>query len=258
VPTRRAVLAGGAGLVLAGLLAGCEASGGPGPGTPAGPAVLSARPAAPVAGAPAPTPGTRTLDSGSLRDPLLHVPPGLPAGEPLPLVVILHGAGGDPGQGLDLLRPLADEFGLVLLAPASVAPTWDAVGGTYGPDVQGIDTALGLVFAELPVDGDRVAIGGFSDGGSYALGLGLANGPLFSRVIAFSPGFVPAGPRTGRPAVFVSHGEADAVLPIDRTSRRIVPSLREDGYDVDYREFPGPHTVPQDQARAAVEWLGWA
>ena len=188
---------------------------------------------------------------------MLHVPPGLGAGEPLPLVVTLHGAGGNPEQGLDLFRPLADEFGLVLLAPGSRGSTWDAVGGSYGPDAEAIDAALHQVFAELPVDGERVAIGGFSDGGSYALGLGLANGPLFSRVIAFSPGFVPPARRAGTPAVFVSHGEADDVLPVDRTSRVIVPALREDGYDVTYREFPGPHVVPPDQARAAAEWLRW-
>jgi predicted esterase len=55
--------------------------------------------------------------------------------------------------------------------------------------------------------------------------------------------------------VFVSHGDADDVLPIDRTSRRIVPDLRDDGYDVTYREFTGPHTIPVEIAREAVDWL---
>jgi predicted esterase len=107
------------------------------------------------------------------------------------------------------------------------------------------------------VDPERVAVAGFSDGASYALGLGLANGRLFRRVVAFSPGFVPPGPADGRPAVFVSHGDADAVLPVDRTSARIVPALRDDGLDVTYREFTGPHVVPPEIAREAVDWLGW-
>jgi len=191
------------------------------------------------------------------RDTLLHLPPRFNAGRPCGLVVVLHGAGGDAGHGLSLLRPLADEHALVLLAPASRAPTWDAVRSTYGPDVDVIDRALERVFAAVPVDPERVAVAGFSDGASYALGLGLANGELFSRVVAFSPGFVPAGPRVGRPAVFVAHGEDDAVLPVRATSRRIVPSLRGDGYDVAYEEFDGPHTVPPQVARRAVDWLGW-
>jgi phospholipase/carboxylesterase len=54
--------------------------------------------------------------------------------------------------------------------------------------------------------------------------------------------------------VFVAHGIADAVLPIGRCSRRIVPALRRAGYRVEYREFDGPHTVPPHIARAGVDW----
>ena len=53
--------------------------------------------------------------------------------------------------------------------------------------------ALEQVFARHAVDAGHLAIGGFSDGASYALGLGLANGDFFRDVLAFSPGFVPPG-----------------------------------------------------------------
>lgn len=191
------------------------------------------------------------------RDTLVHVPPALASPRAAPLVVTLHGARGDAESGLGLLRPLADERGLLLLAPASRGPTWDAVRDGYGPDVALIDRALTTVFASFPVDARRVAIAGFSDGASYALGLGLANGGFLRRIVAFSPDFVPPGPAHGKPLVFVSHGVADDVLPISRTSRKIVPALRHDGYDVTYREFPGPHTVPPVVVRTAVDWLGW-
>ncbi|MCA0145237.1 alpha/beta hydrolase [Blastococcus sp. LR1] len=254
MPTRRAVLSGSAGLGLAALLAGCAVSrpgGGSRPGGSA--AALSARPGDPRDRTGAVPPGTRTLRLGAAREPLLHVPAGLAGGDPLPLVVSLHGAGGNPEAGLALFEPLAEEYGIAVLAPGSQRATWDAVGGDYGPDARGIDRALEQVFTELPVDGARVAVAGFSDGASYALGLGLANGELFSSVVAFSPGFVPAAPRSGTPDVFVSHGRGDDVLPLDRTSGRIVPALREDGYDVTYREFSGGHVVPPELAREAVE-----
>ncbi|WP_373460293.1 hypothetical protein [Arthrobacter globiformis] len=70
-----------------------------------------------------------------------------------------------------------------------------------------INQALERIFQLVLVDPNQIAVGGFSDGASYALGLGLANGGLFSRVIAFSPGFVPPVPRTGKPRLFVSHRE---------------------------------------------------
>src|SRR5205814_5771055 len=62
----------------------------------------------------------------------------------------------------------------------------------------------------------------------------------------------PAPPR-GRPRVFVSHGTADTVLPIDQCSRRIVPRLRQASYDVMYQEFEGPHTVPPEIAESRSE-----
>ncbi|OMQ16227.1 hypothetical protein A7K94_0204005 [Modestobacter sp. VKM Ac-2676] len=120
-----------------------------------------------------------------------------------------------------------------------------------------MDRALGEVFSRLRIDPARVAVAGFSDGATYALGLGLANGELFDRILAFSPGFVPPGPRSGQPAVFVSHGTADEVLPIDRTSRDLVPELRDDGYEVTYREFDGGHAVPPEITQEAVDRLGW-
>ncbi|SDQ77730.1 alpha/beta hydrolase [Quadrisphaera sp. DSM 44207] len=258
---RRRFLALGA-CAVAGALGGCTRAGGSGSGAAgggAGPAALSARPQAGSktgSAAPLPEPGTRPLGVAADRDALLHVPEGLPAGAPVPLVVVLHGAGGDAEAGLAVLRAPADEHGLVLLAPASRGSTWDAVLGAYGPDVEVVERALSEVFAAVPVDAQRVGVAGFSDGASYALGLGLANSDLFSSVVALSPGFVPRAAAGGRPRVFVAHGVHDEVLPIGSTSRRIVPDLREDGYDVTHREFDGGHVVPPEVAQEAVAWLG--
>jgi phospholipase/carboxylesterase len=85
--------------------------------------------------------------------------------------------------------------------------------------------------------------------------LGITNGDLFTRVLAFSPGFMaPAGQR-GSPRVFISHGTHDGVLPIDSCSRRIVPRLERAGYDVRYREFDGGHTIAPEIALEAVNWF---
>ena len=100
-----------------------------------------------------------------------------------------------------------------------------------------------------------MAVGGYSDGGSYALSLGLTNGDLFPHVLAFSPGFLMPAGRTGSPRVFVSHGTGDGWLPIGRTSRRIVPQLERAGYAVRYREFEGGHVVPPAVAAEAARWL---
>jgi phospholipase/carboxylesterase len=226
----------------------------PGAGTPADAAAgeLSARvPAAATAGT-AETGLRRLRQQGAL----LYVPSGYRPGRAAPLLVMLHGAGGSAGQSIGLARDHAERLGFLVLAPKSRAASWDIVsGGRYGPDVSALDAALGEVFAAYSVDPDRVAVGGFSDGASYALSLGLINGKLFSHVFAFAPGFVAPGRAQGRPLIFIGHGMADRVLPIDDTSRRIVPELKRAGYRVTYEEFAGGHQVPDRIARRFFETL---
>ena len=209
----------------------------------------------PAAGGTPPTGLVPLQLSGSDRDGVLYVPASYRPGHPAPLVLSLHGAGGSGRRSLRRLLPLADALGLLVLSPDSRESTWDVARAGFGPDVEFLDRALDLVFARYAVDPARVAAEGFSDGASYALSLGLLNGGLFSNVIAFSPGFVLAEHRRGRPRCFVSHGLHDPVLPIDSCSRRIVRELRHDRYDVRYTEFDGGHVVPPEVARAAVDWL---
>ena len=216
---------------------------------------LSARPGPATAPAPAPAAGLQPLGLDADRDALLYVPGHVAQGTPSPMVLLLHGAGGTAEAGLAPLLDLADDAGVVLLSPPARDRTWDVLLGGYGPDVAFIDRALEATFARQTIDPARLGIGGFSDGASYALSLGLVNGTLFSDILAFSPGFVAPGPRSGSPRVFISHGTADDVLPIGTTSRRIDPPLERDGNDVRYREFEGGHAVPPNIASEAVDWV---
>src|SRR5919107_720740 len=114
--------------------------------------------------------GLQPLMLGAARDSYLYVPATYRADHPAPLVLLLHGAGGHARQGLELLRNLADATGIILLAPASREHTWDLlVSRSYGPDATMIDRALEQTFSRYAIDPARLAIGGFSDGASYAL-----------------------------------------------------------------------------------------
>ena len=198
--------------------------------------------------------GERPLGLAPGRDGFVYLPAGLDRSRPAPLVVMLHGAGGRALNFRRLTGP-ADEQPAVLMAIDSREMTWDAIGGTFGPDVDFLDRALQQVFQHCLIDARKVALGGFSDGASYALSVGLNNGDLFTHLIAFSPGFMIPPGRVGKPRVFVSHGTQDRILPVSSSNRRIVPALKRDRYDVRYEEFEGPHTVPEDIARAAFAWL---
>lgn len=192
--------------------------------------------------------GEQALGLRSPRDAWLYVPERAAAGA-VPLAVLLHGAGSGVQRIRMQIGQAAEAAGLAVLIPESRGSTWDAIYGGFGPDVAFIDRALTRVFELVNVDPARIALGGFSDGASYALSLGIPNGTLFTRIIAFSPGFMVGAVPDGKPKVFVSHGTADTVLPIDRCSRVLVPELRQRGYDVSYREFDGGHLVPPEIAK---------
>jgi predicted esterase len=171
-------------------------------------------------------------------------------------MLLLHGAGGTGAGIRGRLPVLADSSALSVVALDSRGSTWEVIRGPFGPDVAVIDSVLASTFAQYRVDRTRVTIAGFSDGASYALSLGLSNGDLFTRIVAFSPGMDGVVEAHGRPRIFISHGTRDQVLDVDRTSRRIAPRLRAQGYDVTYREFEGTHDVPRDVAGEALLWLG--
>ncbi|HEY0159922.1 MAG TPA: alpha/beta hydrolase-fold protein [Thermoanaerobaculia bacterium] len=207
--------------------------------------------------------GLQKLHLGETRDGLLYVPANYKA--PVPLILMLHGSGDSGEIIMSKVRTLADRIGAIVIAPDARDFTWDmTVGGSgdpksidrFGEDVKFIDEALRQTFRRYPVDRKRIAIGGFSDGGSYALSLGLMNGDLFTHVIAFSPGFMRLRSTTGHPQVFLAHGTSDDVLPIDQCGRPLARALGEAGYDLEYIEFEGEHVVVDRIAREAfMEWF---
>lgn len=200
--------------------------------------------------------GRSTLGLAAGRDGLVYVPSSYDARSPAPLILMLHGAGQDSEIGIRPFLPLADSMGAILVAPDSRGRTWDFLYGPYGVDVAFIDRAFAHVFELCAIDPARITIEGFSDGASYALSLGITNGDFFSRIVAFSPCILAPAANVGKPRIFISHGTADRILPIDNCGRRLFARLTNAGYQVDFHEFDGPHAVPRDVAIAAVEWIG--
>ena len=194
------------------------------------------------------------LGAAGERDGLLYVPETAAPGAPI--LVFLHGATGSGRGHLRAVLAAADRYGVILVAPDSRGPvTWDLIAERrFGPDVAFLDRVLDAVVERVDGDTGRLAVGGVSDGASYALSMGLGNGEVFPAVLAFSPGFVVVAEATGRPRIFVSHGTSDPILPIDACSRAFVPSLREAGYEVELREFDGGHTVPPPIADEGFRW----
>jgi phospholipase/carboxylesterase len=126
----------------------------------------------------------RPLHLGDDRDGFVYTPRSYRPGMPTPLVLMLHGANGGASLSEER-RALVDELGCIWLAPDSRDPrSWDLLRGGFGPDVDFIADALQQVYAGWSIDRRRLAIAGTSDGGSYALSLGLGIGDVFGWQLA--------------------------------------------------------------------------
>jgi len=205
--------------------------------------------------APAPgRPGRYELKIDNVRDGVLYVPKGYSESVAAPLLVWLHGAGGT-GNVSDNMAALADEFGFLVLAPDSRDWTWDAILGQYGPDVEFIGQAIRQTTSRYRVDRARLWLGGFSDGASYSLSLGISYGDVFKKIYAGAPGVMQPIEANGKPPIFISHGRQDPTMPIDDTSRKFVPRLENNGYEVTYKEYDGRHQLPPEILREVIEWF---
>lgn len=220
--------------------------------------LLTAEPSSPAPqAAPAgdfSNPGRYELKLDNLRDGSVHVPKNYKAGTATPLLVWLHGAGGQ-GNISTNLAAMADEFNVIILAPDSREWTWDAILGRWGPDVEFLQLALKQTIGRYSIDRTRLWLGGFSDGGSYSLSLGISYGDVFRKVFAGAPGIMQPIEANGKPPIFLAHGRQDQTMPIDETSRKFRPKLEALGYDITYREYEGRHQLPPEILREVFEWL---
>lgn len=209
---------------------------------------------------PAPTdaplpPGRHALAFPEGREAVLVVPDDLDPNAPIPLLVLFHGAGGEANRVLPHFVRWARARRFLLLAPQSMFPTWDVVIGGHGPDLERLGAALQQVAAHFRLDPAHLAFAGFSDGGSYALSVGLSNGDLVSHVIALSAGFMNTFVRHGAPKVFMAHGRSDSQLPFETSARPHALKLLEEGVDLTLLPFDGDHVIVPAVVERAMEFF---
>lgn len=199
--------------------------------------------------------GRHNLGIASERDAVLIVPDGLQPGVPVALLVMFHGAGGSADKVLPFIIDHAYQRGFLLLLPQSQFPTWDIVVGGNGPDLERLDKALHEVASRFLINPSHLGFAGFSDGGSYALSVGVTNGDVVSHVIAFSAGFMSVLQQNGTPRIFIAHGLEDEQLPIETSARPHVAKLKAAGYDVSSLEFKGPHHIEPPVVALAIDFF---
>ncbi len=191
------------------------------------------------------------------RETLLIVPKGIRADRPVPLLVLFHGAYQGAKDVMPFFMDHARRNRFLLMLPQSLRASWDVcvVRGGYGPDVLRLDKALQRLYAHFEIDPEHVAFAGFSDGGSYALSLGMCNGRLVSHALVFSGGFMAQHPKAEQPHIFLTHSPDDDRLNIHACGYRLLHELRQENADVTFHEFAGGHVIHPDMVEKAIRFF---
>jgi len=183
----------------------------------------------------------------------LFVPPQARSGQPLPLIMALHGSHGDTDGPIRWWRGIATERGCFVCAPKSHGPTWP----------NGDQPHLMPILAEVQKDchtgPKRVLLTGVSDGGTYCYILGFANPTAFRALAPVSA----ALPRTccskllmmPKLPICVVHGAKDKIFPVAGT-REAVAAMKDAHLAIHYIETPdGKHGWFPDKAAEILDWF---
>jgi pimeloyl-ACP methyl ester carboxylesterase len=166
----------------------------------------------------------------------LYIPPRLDRSVPQPVLVFLHGSGGNFKAYTWLLSKVADELGMILIAPSYGMGNWQE------PDTSRVvQAALEDAAKVVSLDTKNVHLMGLSNGGlgvSQAgrnLGESLRSltflSPVFDSYCISSPDFSKRW--SGRPILVVSGGKDDRV-PIDDVTAD-VETMTQAGARVTFR-----------------------
>ena len=169
--------------------------------------------------------GMRTLRVGGLeRSYLVHLPAPRPAGRPLPLVLVFHGAGGRPrgiAEHTGFSR-VADREGFIAVYPAGIRERWNDGRGrpsTPHDDVAFIRALIDTLARTERIDPARIYATGISNGGMFVHrlacdlpGVLAAIAPVAGALpVAIAPGCAAAPPVS----VLAIQGTEDQLIPYD-------------------------------------------
>ena len=196
-------------------------------------------------------------------------PTGYEPRYPYPLIVFLHGHGGNQQQILRLAPRVSrrNYVSIGLRGPVCLGPNRKgALGFSWGdashlPLIEDyLLSAIEQTRRHYHIHSERIFLAGFAEGATLAYRLGLQFPDKLNGVIALNGHM----PREDRPLlrlpevrslrVFIGHGVANSVVPASlvRADRRLLYSA---GLDVEMKSYATNHRLHPDMLRDMNRWI---
>jgi len=195
----------------------------------------------------------RTLKQGNIdRSYFLYVPKSVNPEKPTRVLFAFHGGGGNAGRILRFygIVPIADKYGLLVVAPQGVNKHWNDGRDSEVfkeqdatiDDVAFVDLLLAKVKAEFKVDDKRIYAMGMSNGGFMCQRLAIERASTFAAVAA-----VPA--KMGIPLAKTTPTAPVSVMFINGTKDPLVPY---NGGEVVVNLFPRLARLRKPRSRGKI------
>lgn len=179
----------------------------------------------------------------------IYAPPAVASRRPLPVVIALHGLGGDEnmfmeGLGAGSLRRLAEELGFLLVTPSTYSVL---------PNPLAFDTLLESIAALYPVDRSRVYVIGHSMGAMVAGSWASLHRDRLAAACLIAGGQIFG--ESSAPALLVA-GEFDSLFKVERL-QALAEGARRRGLPVEFRVMLnyGHVLLVGDILPEATRWL---
>jgi predicted esterase len=194
----------------------------------------------------------RAIPSGLMHIPSRVYAPeaGVKAGQPMPLVIVLHGAGADENAFMDAtaagqIKQLADQHGFLVVSPSTY---W------VMPNPQALEGIVNSMSANYSVDRSRVYVLGHSLGAMAAAGLAARHPDNLAGAVLIAGGRFARGGRVCPTLVLAA--ELDPIFPPHQLQGP-AEQARADGLPVEFELMrdTGHVLIVGDVLPKAVEWL---
>lgn len=182
----------------------------------------------------------RSPVDGTLQPYRIFIPDRYDGTPPLPLVIALHGAGGDENDFFDdfpqaPLQPEAQRHGFVVVCPRGR----DSHSGYRGAAGQDVFDVLAEVRREYRIDASRIYMMGHSMGAFATWRLAAEHPDLFAALGPISGGGDPNDiVKIRHIPQYIVHGSDDQTVPVAQ-SRAMAEAARQAHAEVVYVEVPG-------------------
>ena len=199
-----------------------------------------------------------TVDN-TLQPYQVFVPSSYDKSKPFPLIIALHGMGGDENSyltvyGQGAFKTEAEKHGYIVACPKGRKPASMYIGDAE-KDVMDV---LAEVRRAYNIDADRIYLTGHSMGGFGTWSVAMDHPEVFAALAPISGGANNPGTmsKIAHIPMLVVHGDNDPTVPVER-SRVMVAMAKKLGAEIKYIEVPGGDhgSVVAPNFPAVFEWF---